>query len=139
MPGPLSVIERTIVSSPIFSLSWNNNVGDDVLKKVAMKMGTYVGQNDIIARMGGDEFVVILNDFGDMEGLKTLLQHLKKACHCVLKMTGRAVKVTASMGVSIFPGDGQSTATLIRQADKAMYLCKETGRDSYCLVSQCLT
>lgn len=117
---------------------FGHNVGDDILKQVAMKMGNYVGQNEIVARMGGDEFVVVLNNFGDMEGLKTLLQHLKKACHCSLEMTGRTVTVTASMGVSIFPGDGQSAAVLIKQADKAMYLCKETARDSYCLVSQCL-
>jgi len=111
---------------------FGHNAGDDILKQVAMKMGNYVGQNDIVARMGGDEFVVVLNDFGDMEGLKTLLQHLKKACHCSLEMTGRTVTVTASMGFSIFPGDGQSAAALIRKADKAMYLCKETYRESYC-------
>lgn len=117
---------------------FGHTVGDDILKQVAMKMGNCVRQNDIVARMGGDEFVVVLQDIEDMGGLKTLLQHLQTACHCSLEMTGQSVSVTASMGVSIFPDDGQSAAALIRKADKAMYLCKETDRDSYCLASQCV-
>lgn len=117
---------------------FGHNVGDDILRKVAMEMGNCVRQNDFIARMGGDEFVVVLQDIEDMEGLKLLLQHLQTACHCSLELNGKALTVTASMGVSIFPGDGQSAAALIRKADMAMYLCKETDRDSYCLASQCL-
>lgn len=117
---------------------FGHNVGDDVLKQVAIKMGDYIGSKDIVARIGGDEFVVVLNDFGDMEELNVLLQRLKKACCYSLEMTGAIVTVTASMGVSIFPDDGQSAAVLIRQADKAMYVCKETDSDSYCLASQCV-
>ena len=113
-----------------------HNVGDDILRQVAMKMSNHVGRKDLVARMGGDEFVVILTDFGDMAGLEVLLQHLKKACYCSLEMNERTVIVTASMGVSIFPGDGQSTGILIRQADEAMYLCKKISGESYCLASQ---
>lgn len=104
---------------------FGHNVGDDILKQVALKIGNYIGPNDMVARMGGDEFVVVLNDFGDMEKLKTLLQQLKKACRCSLEMNGRILTVTASLGVSVFPRDGQSSAALIRQADREMYLCKE--------------
>ena len=113
---------------------FGHNVGDDILKQVAIKMGNYVRQNDIVARMGGDEFVVVLHGVEDMKGLETSLQHLQKACHCSLDINGRTVTVTASLGVSIFPCDGQSAAALIRKADKAMYLCKETVRDGHCLV-----
>lgn len=115
---------------------FGHNVGDDVLKQVAIKMGNCIGQNDIVARVGGDEFVVVLNNFGDQEGLEERLRQLKKACHCSLEMIRHSVNVTASMGVSIFPGDGQSATLLIRQADKAMYTCKEAGGDNYSLCSQ---
>lgn len=116
---------------------FGHNVGDDVLKQVAMKMGNCIGKNDSVARVGGDEFVVVLDDFGDMAGLKEMLGQLKKACRCSLEMIRGNVNVTASMGVSIFPRDGQSATVLIRQADKAMYACKEIGGDSYFLASQC--
>lgn len=115
---------------------FGHNVGDDILKQVAMKMSHYIGEKDLVARMGGDEFVVVLTDFEYMMELEELLQHLKKACQCSLEMNGRAVCVTASMGVSIFPSDGESALTLIRQADEAMYLCKKISGESYCLASQ---
>lgn len=117
---------------------FGHNVGDDILKKVAMKMHNNIGKNDIVARMGGDEFVVVLNDFKELAGLTILLQQLEKACHCSLERTGQSITVTASMGVSIFPSDGQSTSALIRQADQAMYLCKNTAKENYCFVSHCL-
>ncbi len=110
---------------------FGHNMGDDILKQVAMKIGKSIGQHDIVARMGGDEFIVVLNDFGDIKGLNVLLQGLKKACHCSLEMMGRLLTVTASIGVSIFPQDGQSTLALIRQADKAMYLCKEKTKERF--------
>lgn len=117
---------------------FGHNVGDDVLKQVAIKMSDYIGSNDLVARIGGDEFVVVLTDFSDMEELNGLLERLKKACCYSFEMTGEVIRVTASMGVSIFPDDGQSASVLIRMADKAMYVCKETDSNSYCFVSQCL-
>ena len=114
---------------------FGHNAGDDVLKQVAMKISSNIGLNDIVARMGGDEFVVVLTDFGDMNGLEILLQQLEKACHYSLEMSGRIVTVNGSMGVSLFPTDGKSTDALIRKADKAMYLCKEKEKESYCLAS----
>ncbi|WP_346354116.1 sensor domain-containing protein [Azotosporobacter soli] len=115
---------------------FGHDAGDNVLKQVALKMGNYIGESDLAARMGGDEFVVVLNEAGDRSILTTLLQQLKKACRCVVEVKGRTVTVTASMGVSLFPADGRSAAELIRRADKAMYRCKKTARGGYCLVSQ---
>lgn len=111
---------------------FGHDAGDDVLKQVARKMSDYIGQKDIVARMGGDEFVVVLTDFKDMENIKIVLQHLNKACQCSLEMAGQFITVTASMGVSIFPSDGQSAAGLIQQADKAMYYSKRKGKNNYC-------
>ncbi len=115
---------------------FGHDAGDNVLKQVALKMGNYVGESDLVARMGGDEFVVVLNDAGDRGILTTVLQQLKNACRCTVESKGQTVTVMASMGVSLFPADGQSAAELIRKADKAMYRCKETARGDYCLASQ---
>jgi diguanylate cyclase (GGDEF)-like protein/PAS domain S-box-containing protein len=108
---------------------FGHNIGDDILKQVAVKIGNCMRRKDIVARMGGDEFIVVLNDFGDREDLTIFLHQLKKACHCSLEMTDRSLTVTASIGVSVFPDDGQTSADLIRQADKAMYVCKEASRE----------
>ena len=115
---------------------FGHDLGDDILKQTAVKMSKGIGPNDMAARMGGDEFVVVFHDFGDGERLQALLQQLEQACRCSLELDGRTVAVTASIGVSVFPGDGQTAAALIREADKAMYVCKETARGGYCLAAQ---
>jgi diguanylate cyclase (GGDEF)-like protein/PAS domain S-box-containing protein len=117
---------------------FGHNVGDDVLKRVAAKMGNCVGKNEMIARMGGDEFVVVLQDVKNMESLTAQLMLLNEACRCSVGIAGQMVTVTASMGVSLYPEDGQSAVALIKKADKAMYLCKKTVGGSYCLASQCV-
>lgn len=112
-----------------------HEAGDAVLRRVAMEMKSYVGEQGLVARMGGDEFVAVVDDVHARGGLKVALQALKNACYCKMERSGRTVTVTGSMGVSLFPGDGSSAAALIRNADKAMYLCKETQRDGYRLAS----
>ena len=110
--------------------SLGHPAGDEVLKQVAHRLVGLVREGDTVARMGGDEFTLIL-ETADAEAAGQVAHKLVAAFQPPFIVAGRALYVTASIGISLFPQDGTDVDTLVRNADTAMYRAKDQGRDSF--------
>lgn len=103
--------------------------GDALLKAVAQRLRESVGEQDVVARQGGDEFLLLLEDLPDAAHAQQAAQRILSALAKPLLADGRYVYLQASMGVSVFPQDGQTVEALIGSADVAMYRAKALGGD----------
>ena len=109
-----------------------HEAGDMVLKAVAERMLASVRQSDTVARFGGDEFVAILENLDHAESASVVAKKVISKLLEPINVTGRqSATVGASIGISIFPSDGQTMDELARSADEAMYAVKEEGRNNY--------
>jgi len=109
-----------------------HEAGDIVLKTVAQRMLACVRQSDTVARFGGDEFVAILENLDCAESASVVAQKLLKSLTKPIDVTdGNTATVGASIGISIFPEDGETMDDLARAADEAMYTVKEGGRNNF--------
>ncbi len=108
-----------------------HETGDRVLQEIARRFAGRTRDMDTVARIGGDEFVVVMEDLDDGRFAATLAAKLLGAAAEPLVVQGRATALTASVGISVFPGDGDDAAALIRHADTAMYAAKAAGKNQY--------
>ncbi|MEN3297458.1 MAG: hypothetical protein V7642_6711 [Burkholderiales bacterium] len=109
--------------------SLGHHVGDQVLQAVAKRLGPCVRETDTIARIGGDEFVVSLADMQGRMSAGRIARKLLEAISLPLEVAGQPLRISASIGVAIYPEHGQDAATLLRNADAAMYSAKQLGRN----------
>jgi diguanylate cyclase (GGDEF)-like protein/PAS domain S-box-containing protein len=107
-----------------------HEAGDAVLAAAASRLGAAVRSNDTVARVGGDEFVVLLSDIAmQVEVEETVERVLQALREPVVLADGRQARVTASVGIACYPRDAADAGTLMRQADRALYQAKDTGRN----------
>lgn len=113
--------------------SYGHEAGDILLESVAARLISVVREIDTVARISGDEFVLILPRQDNRNMADELADRILTAIRRPFDL-GRAgsVEITASIGISFFPTDGTDDATLLRSADKAMYVAKQLGRDQWC-------
>ena len=108
-----------------------HHAGDLLLRQTADRLRTAIRSSDFVARMGGDEFTVIVQDLarGHDAALvaSKILEEVRQPC----RLEGREVVVGASIGISVCPEDGDDSPTLLRHADLAMYRAKEEGKNDY--------
>lgn len=109
--------------------------GDEVLKAISARLSAIVREGDTVARVGGDEFVVMLRGVRDADEALEVADRIRVALAQPALVHGRELRVTASIGVAIYPDHGSDVETLLRHADTAMYRAKEHGRDNACLYS----
>ena len=107
--------------------------GDQVIRRVAEIMQELVGQRGVIGRFGGDEYVIVLEKVETRDQLKTLLKTIAKELALAFDPKTR---VTASIGVSEYPVDGNEYEELMRKADKALYLAKEKGKNRHIIYEE---
>jgi diguanylate cyclase (GGDEF)-like protein len=111
--------------------SYGHRIGDELLKRVARRLKNCVRKEDTVARTGGDEFVIVLGDISHATDAASIcrkvLQELTRPFH----VEGNELGISCSIGISIFPDDGRDIATLMVNADKAMYHAKSTGRSNF--------
>jgi diguanylate cyclase (GGDEF)-like protein/PAS domain S-box-containing protein len=110
--------------------SLGHEAGDAVLKETGARLTRTVRAIDIVGRMGGDEFVVILTDVADAQSVLALTDKLRAECAKPFAVGTHEVRLAVSMGVSLYPDDGQDFRTLLRFADSALYQAKGEGRNN---------
>ncbi len=116
-----------------------HETGDRLLKAVATRLKETVRHSDTVARIGGDEFIVILQWVEEGDGLRSTVEKIRRCLSLPLRLDGTEVVVTASIGVVVFPRHGDDSGELVRRADTAMYSAKQWGRDRIVLYDDLLT
>jgi diguanylate cyclase (GGDEF)-like protein/PAS domain S-box-containing protein len=105
--------------------------GDQVLTTVSERLVGALRGSDLVGRFGGDEFIVLLNDLNSRADIVVVLEALLSVVEVPVRADGRALSVTPSIGVAVFPDDGRQADELIQHADTAMYRAKARGRATY--------
>jgi diguanylate cyclase (GGDEF)-like protein/PAS domain S-box-containing protein len=108
-----------------------HTAGDALLQEIAARLRQCTREGDTVARVGGDEFMLILPNLSNPQGAATVAQKVLHALSQPVNIGGQDVFVSASMGVSLFPDDAESADELILNADTAMYSAKRRGRNNY--------
>ena len=104
--------------------------GDALLRQVADRLASGVRASDTLARMGGDEFAVVLHDVRDNPAAMRVAEKLLDALRAPFPVEGRDLRISASIGLAFYPGDGGDAETLLRHSDVAMYRAKASGRNA---------
>ena len=108
-----------------------HDVGDELLIIVSQRMNEALREGDTLSRIGGDEFVAILVDLDKEEDCKPVLERLLLAASSTVVISGIELRVSASIGVTISPQDSADVDELMRHADQAMYIAKQSGKNRY--------
>ena len=109
--------------------SLGHEIGDGVLIEIARRLKKYVRKSDIIARFGGDEFLIMFHDIKDIEDIIEIIKKILKEIKKPIIVAGTENIVTGSIGVSFYPDDGDDINVLIKNADMSMYKSKKAGKD----------
>ncbi len=126
---PVAVLFLDLDGFKYINDSLGHAVGDRLLRAVAGRLQAIVREGDTVARLGGDEFVVMLVDLLQPEAAAPVAQEIVQALSRPMRADEHLLHVTASIGLSTFPADGDSAELLLRQADAAMYRAKARGRN----------
>ncbi|MEW8068054.1 MAG: EAL domain-containing protein [Candidatus Thiodiazotropha endolucinida] len=114
-------------------------VGDQVLLEVSKRMNQIIRASDTLARLGGDEFVLLLEEQTDAQHAAVVARKLIDLFSRPMIIGEHELVVTASIGITLYPNDGDDSDKLIRHADRAMYEAKQQGRNTYRFFTQALT
>jgi len=106
-------------------------MGDRLLQRFAERLTRVVREGDSLARVGGDEFTVLLPEVSIPDDAELVAQRILEASRKPLALAGHEFTVTASIGIAMFPGHGEDATSLLRNADAAMYRAKEEGRNTF--------
>jgi diguanylate cyclase (GGDEF)-like protein/PAS domain S-box-containing protein len=115
--------------------SMGHSVGDEVLKLVASRLTDEKDTNDIISRQGGDEFLFIVS-IETLDTIVSIAEKLLKKFEHAFYVMDYAFNTSASIGIALYPDDGDSFDVLLQNADTAMYAAKESGKNSYCFYTR---
>jgi diguanylate cyclase (GGDEF)-like protein len=110
---------------------WGHDGGDAVLKILALRLVATTRKADAIARMGGDEFVVLLENPAHLEDVGNVAEKLLDSMRSAILHRGQELQVGFSIGISLYPEDGRTAAELMARADQAMYEAKDAGRNGF--------
>ncbi len=110
---------------------YGHSSGDNLLINAAKRIQLCMREYDTVARLSGDEFSVLMQDVDDVEGIVNVIERIKEVFLEPFHVGNSSLNITVSMGISVFPEDGDSVEDLLRNADTAMYKAKEIGKNSY--------
>ena len=108
-----------------------HDIGDLLLKHVAARLTKIIRASDTLARLGGDEFVMVLNNIKTKENASLVAQKIIAALSRPMELNGHSCRIGCSVGIAMFPDDSDKAEALIKQADEAMYLSKQRGKNTY--------
>lgn len=113
-----------------------HSVGDELLKQAALRLRSSLRENDTAARLGGDEFVIILSGFKQLNNVPHIAQKLLDCLAEPYFLAGRDLVLSGSIGIAVYPQDGENAELLMRNADMAMYAAKNSRGSSYRFFSE---
>jgi diguanylate cyclase (GGDEF)-like protein len=116
--------------------SSGHDAGDIVLKNISKRLSSAIRREDTVSRFGGDEFVVIMTDVKAKEDVVTLARKIISQVNLPIKYYDTELVVGASIGISIYPENGESWMLLLKHADNALYNVKRTGKNNFMFYSQ---
>lgn len=111
--------------------SFGHGKGDELLRVAAARLANCIRRSDVVARLGGDEFVILLSFATERVNIEEIVQKIKNEISKPFDIKEKLAYVTASVGITVFPGDGQTAEELMTNADQAMYEAKKAGRNTY--------
>jgi diguanylate cyclase (GGDEF)-like protein/PAS domain S-box-containing protein len=129
--SPLAVIFLDIDHFKLINDTLGHAVGDKLLRAVAGRLRATLRADDTVARLGGDEFTLLFTELARDDDAARTAEKVLDAFSAPFAVDGHELYVTASIGVALFPNDGEDPDTLLRNADAAMYRAKEAGRNNY--------
>jgi diguanylate cyclase (GGDEF)-like protein/PAS domain S-box-containing protein len=130
----------------IINDTMGHDVGDELLKEIAMRfrqtlravdvVGRPKDKDDVVGRLGGDEFIILIEEVTDLSHVATVAQKILGTVMKPMILSGEECRVTSSIGISVYPRDGEDEQTLMKKADMAMYFAKEEGKNNFQFYSQ---
>lgn len=112
--------------------SLGHEAGDALIQQVGRRLQASIRPNDTVARIGGDEFIILTGDLDAPESMLAILHRLKKSFAVPVLINSHELFITFSAGIALYPHDGDEVAELLRNADVAMYKAKKLGANQYC-------
>jgi len=130
-PRNIAVVFMDLDHFKFVNDSLGHSVGDKLLKAMGERLRSVLREGDTVGRVGGDEFVLILNDQSNEEVIFRAMQRISAKVAEPIVIDGKELYVTCSAGISLYPQDGPDVDTLLKNADAAMYRAKEHGRSNF--------
>lgn len=125
--GPIALIMVDLDGFKGVNDSLGHSVGDELLRQVGERFNSLVGDKDTIARIGGDEFAVLAEEIGNEDNALTLCRRIRGILLQPFSIDNSSLQISASLGVALYPKDGEDRMSLFDAADSAMYRAKRTG------------
>lgn len=113
--------------------AFTHAAGDEVLATIGRRMRAAIRRSDMVARRGGDEFSLVIEQIRGLEDATAVIQKVQEAIAPPVSVSGQEIYVTASIGISLFPGDAATPELLLRFADTALFQAKARGKNTYAL------
>ena len=112
-----------------------HRIGDELLREMSARLGRVVRESDLLVRLSGDEFMVVLEQVTDLESPRFVAAKLLDEIRQPSRIEGHEIHISGSVGISLFPDDAEDVETLLKNADMAMYRAKELGKNNYQIFS----
>ena len=129
--SPFSVMYMDLDGFKTINDSLGHGTGDELLQAFAQELQLRVRSQDLVARLGGDEFVILLNGLGQPREVTPIATAILERMQKDFVIRNMPLRVTASVGIATYPKDGDSVASLLKNADMAMYDAKQRGRNTF--------
>lgn len=128
---PLAVMFIDLDGFKPINDEYGHDAGDEALKIVAERMTACTRESDIVARIGGDEFIILFKGLEDEEVLKGRADKVLEMVGTPMWIDGNRLRMGASIGIAIYPKDGEDSESIVNASDEAMYAAKQGGKNAY--------
>lgn len=136
--SPLAVMFLDLDRFKLINDSLGHAVGDQLLQEVAQRLQHCLRKPNLVARWAGDEFTLLLTKIQSVEDAVTIANQILAAMKPDFELEGHILRVSSSIGIAVYPNDGEDTETLLKNADAALYRAKDSGRNSYHLYTSAI-